>query len=135
MSLSGANIDAFSGETVGPSDILRVNPWGSIGSSTSKNTEVIAINNSVIGMLAAGDVRKNYIMIGATWTAGGVPPPSGQAGTNKMSNSTMETFVQGGNCFGCHNGNMLGTLVGPPPVPPFADGLSHVYGPLKMLFP
>ena len=43
-----------------------MSPWGMPGTSTSSNTEVIAINNSVISQLAGGDIRKNYIMTGAT---------------------------------------------------------------------
>src|SRR5262249_54635473 len=62
--------------TIGPSNILRNNPWGSSAADMEeairKNTEVIAINKSVLGMLADGDVRKNYIMVGSTWISGGV---------------------------------------------------------------
>ena len=47
----------------------------------------------------------------------------------------METFSQPSNCFACHQGNMLGTMAGPPPTPPVGVGLSHVYGPIKPLFP
>ena len=95
MTVSGSDIVATSPPTpIGPSDVLRLSPWGSPGSSAAKNTEVIAINNSVIGMLAAGDVRKNYILIGSTWTIGGAPPNgSNEVGTNQLANSTMETFL------------------------------------------
>src|SRR6202521_2257129 len=129
MFVSGPDIIAISSTPTGPSDMLRDTPWGSPGSRASKNTEVIAITNSVIGMLAAGDVRKNYIMTGTTWTIFGQPPNAGnQVGTNKMANTTMESFFQGGNCFSCHDGsNMLGGTGG--------SGLSHIWGPLKQLFP
>jgi hypothetical protein len=134
-SLSGANIVASSPPTpIGPSDILRVNPWGTAASSgafTANNTDIISINNSVIGQLLAGDVRKNYILTGTTWTAFGQIPPPGpgqQVGTNQMANSTMESFEQPSNCFDCHDGsNMLGG--------PGGNGLSHIYGVLKPLFP
>jgi hypothetical protein len=137
LSVSGLNIVAANPPTpIGPSDIIRVNPWGMPGTSTSSNTEVISINNSVISQLAGGDIRKNYIMTGSTWTAGGAPPSGGnQVGTNQLANSTMETFFQPSNCFNCHSGNMLGVMAGPPPTPPVGDGLSHVYGPIKVLFP
>jgi hypothetical protein len=128
MFLNGADIDAIPGDIIGPSDVLRVSPWGRPGSATSSNTEVIAINNSVINQLAAGDVRKNYIMTGSTWTAFGTPPgPGNQVGTNRLANTTMETFFQPSNCFDCHTGNMLGT--------PGGGGLSHIWGPIKPLFP
>ncbi len=128
MFLNGTDIDALPGETIGPSDVLRVNPWGRPGNATTSNTEIISINNSVIGQLVGADVRKNYIMTGSTWTIGGAPPsPGNQVGTNQMANSTMETFFQPSNCFACHAGNMLGT--------PGGGGLSHIWGPLKPLFP
>jgi hypothetical protein len=62
---------------------------------------------------------------------GGGPPNSGTVtGTTAMSNTTMETFFQGGNCFDCHSdvaGNMLGIMPG--------DGLSHIWAPILPLFP
>jgi hypothetical protein len=88
-------------------------------------------------MLAAGDVRKNYILTGATWTIGGAPPNGGppngnEVGTSMMCNTTMETYQQGTNttkvgtnCFDCHSGNMLGD--------PSGNGLSHIFGTLKPL--
>jgi hypothetical protein len=135
ISLSGADIVASSPPTpIGPSDILRVNAWGTAASSgafTANNTDVISVNNSVINQLLAGDVRKNYVMTGTTWTAFGQVPPPGpgqEVGTNQMANSTMESFEQPSNCFDCHSGsNMLGGAGG--------SGLSHIYGVLKPLFP
>jgi len=134
MTVSGSDIVATSPPTpIGPSDVLRLSPWGSPGSSAAKNTEVIAINNSVIGMLAAGDVRKNYILIGSTWTIGGAPPNgSNEVGTNQLANSTMETFLQPSNCFMCHSDGMLGTAPGPDG---FSGGLSHIWEPIRPLFP
>lgn len=137
IKVSGPNLVAAAAPTpIGPSDVLRMSPWGMPGTNTSSNTEVIAINNSVLSQLAAADIRKNYIMTGATWTIFGAPPNNNnQVGTNKLANTTMETFFQPSNCFACHQGNMLGTLDGPPPTPPAGNGLSHVYGPIKPLFP
>jgi hypothetical protein len=144
MVANGANIDAIPGETIGPSDILRINPWGSRYPTNETqaaffapaNSEVISFNRSIVGMLADGDVRKNYLMIGTTWTiTGGPPNDTNQVGTNQLANSTMETFFQPSNCFSCHKGNMLGTLVGPPPTPPVGEGLSHIFGTLTPLFP
>jgi hypothetical protein len=124
FSASGTNLVAVSGQTIGPSNVLRVNPWGSnaaSAASTSPNTDVVSINNSVMSQLAAGDVRKNYVMTGTTWTIGGAAPNSGnQVGTNQMANATMETFFQGTNCFLCHSTNQF-------PV-------SHIFNVLKPLF-
>jgi hypothetical protein len=110
-----------------PSDTLRQKAWGAasdvrptpiVRDTTQANTEVISINNSVRGMIPAGDVRANYYFAGATWTIGGAspstnnPPTAGnQVGTSLLANSTMETYQQGtdttvvsfgSNCFSCH---------------------------------
>ncbi|MDR3418087.1 MAG: hypothetical protein P4L83_18085 [Nevskia sp.] len=122
------NIKAESGQTIGPSNTQRLSAWGDAGGtgSASKNTEVISINNSVLGQLAAGDVRKNYQFVGATWTIFGAPPSgSNQVGTNLMSNSTLETYQQPSNCFDCHVGN--------PPNGLNPDGISHIFGALQPL--
>jgi hypothetical protein len=136
---SGTSITAVSGQTIGPSDVVRVNPWGTAATDsafTKNNTDIISINKNVIGMLAAGDVRKNYILTGTTWVLGGGPPSTGVVtGTTNMSNSTMETFFQGSNCFDCHSdatGNMLGTSPGSDG---FSGGLSHIWAPILPLFP
>lgn len=138
MKVSGKTINALPGQSIGPSNVLRVNPWGTAASDpafTANNTDIISINRSVTGMLAAGDLRKNYILTGTVWILGGGPPSTGTpAGTTEMSNTTMETFFQGGNCFGCHSddtGNMLGT---PPGSDGFTGGLSHIWAPVQPLF-
>ncbi len=115
--------------TISPSDTLRENPFGTAGSgstsNTALNTDVISINNSIIGQLLSGDIRKNYFMIGSTWTNGGNPADPGvpQLGTNLLANTTMETYHQADNCFSCHqqSGSML-------------SGLSHIYSALEPLF-
>ena len=117
------------GNTVGPSDTRREHPWGTHPSNPSDitpttinsvetNTHIIALNNSVIGMLANGDVRRNYLLIGATWNLG--------EGGNRLANSTIETYVQDLNCSVCHNGVNPGNRNG---------GVSHVFGPLTPLSP
>jgi hypothetical protein len=139
MSFSAPNIVAASGFTISPSDTIRWKAFGAAsdvspnpidGSSAASNTEIIAIDNSISGMIASGDVRSNYVMTGATWTIGGASPNSGnQVGTSALSNTTMETYQQGTdttmahggtNCFTCHISN--------------TTGVSHVFVPLKPLF-
>jgi hypothetical protein len=138
MTFSGNTLTAVSGQTIGPSNIVRVNPWGTGpgASFTPNNTDIISINRSVLDMLVAGDKRKNYIHTGTTWVLGGGAPSTGtQTGTTGMANSTMETFFQGGTCFDCHtdvNGNMLGV---PPGTDGFSGGLSHIWAPILPLFP
>jgi len=66
-------------------------------------------------MMPSGDVRRNYFMVGATWTDGGrAPIGTNERGATQLSNSTMETFQQGAddttlngssNCFSCHKSN------------------------------
>ncbi len=127
---SAGNIAAISPFHItpsGPSDTRREFPWGKAGTlDPSSNTEVISINNSVSSQMPVGDVRNNYFLVGATWTIFGATPPASQVGTNQMSNSALETYSQGTNCFSCHVGNMLGD--------PGGTGLSHIFGPIKPLF-
>jgi hypothetical protein len=124
--------------SITPSNIMRWKPFGAATdinpnpvdpSIAVSNTEIIAVNNSINNsttpLLTSGDVRLNYVMTGATWTAGGAAPtgnPAGfpvggnQVGTSSLSNTTMETYEQGSssspqtqakgsNCFSCHNGS------------------------------
>lgn len=135
--LSGANIVGKpAGSAISPSNTQRTNPWGLPGTaaaSVGSNTQIVSINNSVLSQLLSGDMRKNYFMLGATWTIGGAPPtPSGiQVGTNLLANSTMETYVQGStNCFTCHDN--LGAANGMLGISPDA-GLSHIYFPIQPL--
>jgi hypothetical protein len=101
------------GSPVGPSNVIRTMAFGAVfnqvpnplvQSPGNSNDEVIALNNHVHGMLP-GDIRSNYVFTGATWTILGglvgqrfIGPNSGnQVGTSALSNSTLETFVQGPN--------------------------------------
>lgn len=142
MVLDGTTIQAVSNQTIGPSDLVRYNPWGTAPiptdppfTMTFNNTDIVSINQNVIGLLAAGDVRRNYMLIGSTWVDDGGAPSTGTAiGTHNLSNSTMETFFQRSNCLDCHSdatGNMLGT---PPGADGFSGGLSHVWAPILPLF-
>jgi len=124
--------------TMKPSNVLRTEPWGSAmdsvtnpedKSSAASNSEIISINNAVYSLLKGKDVRKNYQLIGATWTNMGAGPigqsygyqtQNGVAiGTNVIANSTMETFFQAptNSCFSCHFGS--GSL--------HPDSLSHIF--------
>ncbi|BBB64801.1 hypothetical protein UNDYM_0548 [Undibacterium sp. YM2] len=124
---------------VKPNDTIRWKPWGAAADQNPRqadpthagpvitppesNTDLLSINNSVISQLAPGDVRKNYLMIGSTWTTGGRAPDSdkppataiNQVGTSRLANTTMETVHQGSNinwaggtnCFRCHTSNTV----------------------------
>ncbi|MGA9644182.1 MAG: hypothetical protein WBQ72_22485 [Terriglobales bacterium] len=129
---------------IAPSNTMRWKPFGAASdvapnpidpSIAASNTEIISINNSVGGMLAAGDIRGNYVMTGATWTIGGAAPNAfiggNQVGTSSLANTTMETYEQGvhsnpthqaggSNCFSCHTSN--------------TTNVSHVFAALKPLF-
>jgi len=101
--------------TISPSDTRREMPWGlnGTGSTAGGNAQVISINHTVRSLLDPADVRRNYIHIGTTWTKSGVDPHdpdviNPQVGTNKLANTTMETYSQGINCFECHFTNTTG---------------------------
>jgi hypothetical protein len=134
-------VTATPGTPIGPDNIIRHKAWGAasdvspnpLKNPAASNSEIISVNNSVRGVLAAGDVRKNYIMTGSTWLIAGSFPFTSfstvQVGTSKMSNTSMETFTQGSsplasgtfNCFSCH-------LAGK------TTDVSHVFSDLKPLF-
>jgi len=136
---NGLNIDSVGGHIISASPTMLDNPFGTakdssapnpqVKSTAESNTQVISINNSVIGQLVGNDMRKNYRLIGATWTQGGANPnstpysptnttPGVAVGTNLLINSTMETYdqVSTGTCFYCHNNTLS----------PLKFGLSHI---------
>jgi hypothetical protein len=144
MTYVSPNIVAESPFSISAANVIRWKAWGGASDSrpnpldattAASNTEVIAINNSVIGMLLGGDIRANYVMTGSTWTIGGASPTGSfhngsgnEVGTSKLCNTTMETFQQGTNtlfatginCFTCHASNQT--------------DVSHIFDPLKPLF-
>lgn len=150
MKFSGDSILARKGYAISPSNTQRTKPWGSgidvqpnaeNTSPAASNSEIIAINNSVMSKLVGKDVRKNYLFIGATWTNSGAGPNgysynpavdslavNGVAiGASQLANSTMETYAQNGekynaygSCFSCHS-NQNGLK---------PNDLSHVYNDL-----
>jgi hypothetical protein len=107
--------------TISPSDTWKafgaasdISPNPIDGSAANSNTEIISINDNVLGMMAAGDVRNNYFMTGATWTIGGAPPtagqpspgnPGNQVGTSQLANTTMETYEDGNDTTSSNTGN------------------------------
>jgi hypothetical protein len=139
MLASGANIiaNAPNFPIISPSDTIRWRPWGMPGTSASSNTDVISIHNSVDAMMPPSDVRRNYYMVGATWTIPGNPPPAAQVGTNELAGTTMETYQQatctsasqnpcitlapGSNCFSCH-------VTYTPGADRSSGVLSHIFG-------
>jgi len=117
----GSHIVPVAPFSISPSNVLRTMPWGLPGSSANPNAEVISINNVVRSTLDPADLRRNYFHEGTTWTIFGASPTAGnQVGTNKLENTTMETFNQGGNCFDCHATN--------------TTAVSHVFNHTKPLF-
>lgn len=152
------NIEGANGFTIGASDTQRVYAFGVAPTGVpnqndptpaAANTEVISINNSVLGQLISGDVRQNYYFVGSTWTFGGFAPtypfpvlPVGnsqngaQIGTSYLTNSTMETYQQAvgtapsTNCFSCHHN--AGTQ--PPPAgTPVTTAVSHIFDQMQPL--
>jgi hypothetical protein len=132
------------GYTISPSNTKKTKPWGVAYSgqpnaenptTAASNTEILSINAAIQNLLPGNDVRKRYLLLGATWTDGGAGPDgtsyspentqAGTAiGTSQLANSTMETYIQNGaeynkngSCFYCHSNN--GGLE--------PDDLSHVF--------
>jgi len=152
MTFVSPDIVASAGFTVSPSNTLRMKPFGAASNASpnpidptaaQSNSEIIEVDHDVLSLLAtgaAGDVRNNYFMFGATWTANGVAPSSNfgnpgnltgvNVGTSQMNNTTMETYQQGAatftangsNCFFCHTVN------------PLTVGVSHIFGATQQLF-
>jgi len=148
------NIIAVPPFSISPSDTIRWKAWGAASdlvpntedkSVAASNTEILSINNSVDGMMPAGDIRTNYNLEGATWTFGGASPEpqfdnpvpgnvGNQIGTSQLANVTMETYQQGtntqaaggSNCFSCHGNSTL--------TPKATVGVSHIYKALQPLF-
>ena len=143
------SIFANEGFTISASNTKMTKPWGVANDGVpnpenstpaASNSEVISMNNSILSQLADGDLRKNYIFIGATWTDSGKAPTgtsysasntgSGVAiGTSQLANSTMETYAQNGasyaqygSCFSCHSN------YSDPGLKP--SDLSHIYSEL-----
>lgn len=145
--LKAPAITAQPGQTISASDTLRQNAFGvaPVGTPNQNdatpaiaNTEVLALNNSVLGQLVNGDVRRNYYFLGTTWTMNGAPPttpyPVGgnEIGTSYLSNSTMETYQQwtsaanpGNNCLDCHQSGSSSIS---------NTDVSHIFGLLAPLF-
>ena len=97
----------------------------------NSNAQLVAINTDGNSRLINGDIRKNYFQVGSTWMS--LFETNQQAGTIRLSNSTMETYTQatnarinipggaGLNCFSCHD---TGGSESPAPKEVF---LSHVF--------
>ena len=54
---TGTTLVAAPGQTIGPSDLVRVNPWGTAPDNalfTANNTDIVSLNQNVMGLLAAG---------------------------------------------------------------------------------
>jgi hypothetical protein len=128
MTMQGNDITAVNGTTIGPSDVLRLSPWGTYPADTATvpNTEIISTNNNVQAQLKPGDVRRNYILIGTAWIAKGTPE-----GSRFLANSTMETFQQPSNCLGCHD--FYTDKLGGVDQHGNGTGLSHIFGVAKAL--
>ena len=107
------NIEAAPGHNIEPSDTRREHAWGSSVNDPDHNSRVIGINTGSMGMLTDGDVRRNYLLIGASWGGG--------SGSDQLANTTLETYEQNKNCSECHLGNK-------------PDELSHMYRVLAPLF-
>jgi hypothetical protein len=144
---SNGSIVSNSIQPVQGTSVLRLAPWGApsnatpnpaVSSVAQSNSEILSLNKDIHDQMP-GDVRSNYLFIGATWTIGGAGPThnfhgsfsDNVVGTSHLANSTMETFTQsstfvtgtfpGPGCFACHKTNTTTT--------------SHIFSETKPLFP
>ena len=97
------NIESDGDQDIGPSDTRREHAWGSADNNPVHNARVIAINKGTLQKLPDGDVRKHYLLIGATWSSG--------VGSNLLANTTLETYEQNRACFHCHRGELPGGML------------------------
>ncbi len=120
MSFGNESIVAATNNEIGPSDVCRMNPWGDAEGKKDDNTDIIGINRRMRDVLPTDDPRKNYILVGVTWTPNGELPSeynvgsgTNHRGTPRLANTAMETFVQErvifrngtarpSNCLACH---------------------------------
>jgi hypothetical protein len=146
--ISGFNVEASNTQMVCAFGVAtNVRPNAEDASPAASNSQIISINNAVRKLLVGKDIRKNYYLVGATWTFGGAAPtgisyaspdpdytlPGVAIGTSQLANSTMETYVQDsaatytmyGSCMSCHSND---TSLSP-------DNLSHIFGQLLPLTP
>jgi hypothetical protein len=107
-------IVATDNQKISRSDAYRTHPWGSRDGDIENNTNIVSLDQNILAQLNKDDVRRNYALIGATWTKdGSIPtkmPDSNIQGSALVSNMTMETYTQDTlqpinkqGCFGCHN--------------------------------
>ena len=144
---SGGNTEPNcpNGQTV--DSVYRQYPWGSESkndtSIVDNNTQLIAINNSVISMIPSGDPRAQYALTAGIWTSAptatsdapipdvtsGTPPysPADLRGSLFAFNGTMETYTQGTSCFSCHQQSDTA------PDSFQAFQLSHIYSQIQAL--
>lgn len=107
-----------------PTNICRVNPYGTVATDNNAAENVADIQQQNAGMLAAlsqgaasMQVLSNYFTVGALWvsdigkSSGGVGVPN-ERGSLRLANTVAETDFQNvdinsqqfiSNCFGCHN--------------------------------
>jgi hypothetical protein len=112
-------------------DVFRRFPWGSQPADAGNAANIVALNASVRSRVLSSDpVWQNYILIGGTWLPPNSLAPNQSLGTRavastRLSNATMETFMQDEdtNCLTCHN--TRGAFKAGVRLPPKNLNLSH----------
>lgn len=129
-----------------PTNVVRMNPWGSQQPATPTVTDKVVINNTTLLSLRSslqpqltaaagrGRIFANYFQVGSLWANGIIPPIAGstQFGSLFLANTTMETFQQvspqnhdpdatAANCFSCHGDFTNGGVTAP------GTSISHVF--------
>jgi hypothetical protein len=99
-----------------PTPVCQMIAYGDTATRGTNRQNIVSINNSVKSQLPASrQILSHYFLNGGLWTTGGaaaLPATSGpntnQRGSPKLANTSMESFTQTTNCFGCHNGSQSG---------------------------
>lgn len=93
------------------SNVFRQFQYG--GATPDRVADIVSSNknfrSAIAGQSAISKVFANYNLVGTVWQKANTLQPndgsmdSTSIGSPQLANSTMETFVQGTNCFSCHN--------------------------------
>lgn len=112
---------------------VRCNPQGD---PMDDQNDVACLNPSVWSLLPSSSVWRNYMLVGTIWFKPGMTSPTStgqtQVGNLTLANTTMETYTQATNCFGCHTTNFKKFSASSPETTGHAD-FSHIFNRIQAL--
>lgn len=112
---------------------LTCNPSGNPNDDVN---DVACLNPSVQSLLPRNSVWRNYMLVGTIWFKPGMTSPTStgqtQVGNLTLANTTMETYTQATNCFGCHSSVFKKFSSSSPETTGHAD-FSHIFNRIQAL--